>query len=58
MLQSEINYPTEYSTEVRNSTAEIYKEVSKIIPEVEWPFHAPLIHEILKLKQEDRKSVV
>ena len=47
MLQSEINYPTEYSAEVRNSTAKIYKGVSKIIPEVEWPFHAPLVHEIL-----------
>ena len=58
MLQSEINYPTEYSAEVRNSTAEIYKGVSKIIPEVEWPFHAPLIHEILKLKQERNITIL
>ena len=52
MLQTNTTYPTEYTPEVRSTTDPLYKNVAKIIPEVEWPFHAPLIHEILKLKKE------
>ena len=51
MLQTNTTYPTEYTPEVRSTTDPLYKNVAKVIPEVEWPFHAPLIHEILKLKQ-------
>ena len=47
----ELTYPTEFSPEVKSATDELYKGISKIIPEVEWPFHAPLVHEINKLKK-------
>ena len=29
-----------------------YKKVAKVIPEIEWPFHAPYIESINKLKKE------
>ena len=52
MLQANTKYPSEYNPEVRDSTDALYQKVANVIPEVEWPFHAPLIHEILKLKKE------
>jgi len=58
MLQSEQSYPSDFNAEVRKSTDKIYEGVSKIIPEVEWPFHAPLIHEILKLKEEKNITIL
>ena len=57
-MQQELSYPTDYSAEVKASTEELYKSVSKIIPEVEWPFHAPLIHEIKKLKREKNATIL
>ena len=33
------------------STSEIYKKISKHVPEVEWKVHAPLIEKINKLKK-------
>ena len=57
-MQQELSYPTDYNSEVKASTAELYKSVSKIIPEVEWPFHAPLIHEINKLKKEKNATIL
>ena len=53
MLSEELKYPSNYTPEVQNATAELYKGVEKVIPAVEWPFHAPLIHEINKLKKEN-----
>ena len=50
MLSEELKYPSNFTPEVQNATAELYKGVEKVIPAVEWPFHAPLIHEINKLK--------
>ncbi len=54
----ELTYPTEFSPEVKSATDELYKGISKIIPEVEWPFHAPLIHEINKLKKEKNIAIL
>ena len=34
------------------STSEIYKKISKYVPEIEWKVHAPLIEKINKLKKE------
>ena len=34
------------------STSEIYKKISKHVPEIEWKVHAPLIEKINKLKKE------
>jgi quinolinate synthase len=39
------------------STSEIYKKISKHVPEIEWKVHAPLIEKINKLKKE-KKAVI
>ena len=48
----------EITAEVKNTTDPIYKKVSKVIPEIEWAFHAPLIHKINKLKKEKNAVVL
>ena len=42
----------ELNNEIRKATDPIYQKVSKVIPEIEWAFHAPLIHKINMLKKE------
>ncbi|MFO7260493.1 MAG: quinolinate synthase NadA [bacterium] len=46
-----------YTPEVAEATAPIYERVRHVIPEVEWPVHAPYIHEINRLKRE-RNAVI
>jgi len=58
MISEDLSYPSEFNAEVKNATEKLYKGVSKIIPEVEWPFHAPLIHEINKLKKERNIAIL
>ena len=36
---------------LNSNTAEIYKKISKHVPEIEWKIHAPLIEKINKLKK-------
>ena len=38
--------------QLNSNTNEIYKKISKFIPEIEWKIHAPLIEKINKLKKE------
>ena len=40
------------------STAEIYKKISKSVPEIEWKIHAPLIKKINKLKIEKNAVIL
>ena len=42
----------QYTPEVEQATAHIYERVKNVIPDVEWPVHAPYIHAINKLKKE------
>ena len=42
----------EYTPEVAEATAPIYEKLRNLVPEFEWRLQAPLIHEILRLKQE------
>ena len=44
--------------QIKKETDPIYQKVSKFIPEVEWAFHAPLIHKINKLKKEKNAVVL
>ena len=37
------------------SSNEIYKKISKFIPDAEWKIHAPLIEKINRLKKEKNK---
>jgi quinolinate synthase len=46
-----------YTPAVAKATASIYERMSRVVPAVEWPFHAPLIHAINTLKRE-RNAVI
>ena len=48
----------EINKQIKKETDPIYEKVSKVIPEVEWAFHAPLIHKINKLKKEKNAVVL
>ena len=43
---------------IKKETDPIYKKISKFIPEIEWAFHAPLIHKINMLKKEKNAVVL
>ena len=53
-LQSDqlIDHGIEYTPEVAQATASIYERVRHVIPEIEWPVHAPYIAAINALKRE------
>ncbi len=46
-----------YTPEVARATAPIYERVRSVIPELEWPVHAPYIEAINRLKRE-RNAIV
>jgi len=48
----------EIKEQIKKETDPIYKKVSKVIPEIEWGFHAPLIHKINKLKKEKNAVIL
>ena len=48
----------EINEQIKKETDPIYKKVSKVVPEVEWAFHAPLIHKINKLKKEKNAIIL
>ena len=52
----ELNFETK--AEIKKATDPIYQKVSKVIPEIEWSFHAPLIHKINMLKKEKNAVVL
>ncbi len=43
---------------VGKNTNEIYKKISKYIPEIEWKVHAPLVEKINKLKKEKNAVIL
>ena len=47
----------EYTPAVAGATAPIFEKVKHVIPEIEWPVHAPYVDEILRLKKE-RNAVI
>ena len=44
-----------YTDQVARATQSLYAKVARVIPEIEWPVHAPLIAEINRLKREKRR---
>ena len=40
----------EFTSEIKKATDPIYQKISKVLPEIELPVHAPYIHKINKLK--------
>jgi quinolinate synthase len=47
----------DYTPEVAHATAPIYQRLRTVIPEMEWPIHAPYVAAINELKQE-RNAVI
>jgi len=47
----------QFTPEVMEQTSGIYERVKHIIPEIEWPVHAPYIAEIQRLKRE-RNAII
>jgi len=48
----------ELDKHIKIATDPIYQKVSKVIPKIEWAFHAPLIHKINMLKKEKNAVVL
>jgi quinolinate synthase len=48
----------EITEQIKKETDPIYQKVSKVIPEIEWSFHAPLIHKINMLKKQKNAVVL
>ena len=48
----------ELNTEIKLSTDPIFNKISKVVPEIEWKIHAPLIYKINKLKKEKNAVVL
>jgi quinolinate synthase len=49
--------PVEWNPKVERETAHLYERVKNVIPSVEWPFFAPYVHAINRLKKE-RNAVI
>lgn len=48
----------EFNQEVRKATDQIYKKISKVMPEIEWSVHAPYIYKINQLKKEKNAVIL
>ena len=46
------------SVEIKTSTDPIFNRISKVVPEIEWKIHAPLIHKINKIKKEKNAVIL
>ena len=46
-----MNRSLQYTSRVAEVTAPIYEKVKKVIPEIEWPVHAPYVAAINELKK-------
>ena len=49
--------PLDYTPQIAARTAPIYQKLRSVVPEVEWPIHAPYVAEIQRLKR-DRNAIV
>jgi len=52
------NTELEYTPAVEKATAALYEKVKAVIPEIEWPIHAPLIAAINELKGEKNAVIL
>ena len=48
----------DYTPQIAARTASIFERVKSVVPEVEWPVHAPYIDEILRLKKEKNAVIL
>ena len=47
-----------YTPAVADATRPLFERVAKVIPKVEWPFHAPLVERINRLKREKNAVIL
>jgi quinolinate synthase len=47
-----------FTPEIARATQPLYEKVKRVIPAVEWPVHAPLIHRINELKREKNAVIL
>ena len=47
-----------YTPEIAAATADLYRKVAHVIPEIEWAVHAPYIHAINALKKERGAAIL
>ena len=52
-----VRFELDYTPEVAAATAPLYGRVGRVIPDIEWPFHAPYVAAINALKRE-RDAVI
>ncbi|MEX2540152.1 MAG: quinolinate synthase NadA [Trueperaceae bacterium] len=52
------NFEPEYTPEVAELTAPLYERVKHVIPDLEWPVHAPYIAAINRLKEERNAAIL
>ena len=43
---------------IKKETDPIYRKISKVMPEIEWAFHAPIVHKINMLKKEKNAVIL
>jgi quinolinate synthase len=48
----------EWTAEVEAATAHLYERIAKVMPSVEWPFHAPYVKAINELKRERNAMIL
>ena len=48
----------ELNSDIKKDTDQIYKKISKVMPEIEWSIHAPYIYKINKLKKEKNAVIL
>jgi quinolinate synthase len=56
-LEAAVAQPLDYTPEIARATAGLYERVRHVVPELEWPLHAPYVEAIRRLKAE-RDAVV
>src|SRR5215467_10292902 len=47
-----------YTPQIAAATAGLYDRVAKVVPEIEWPVHAPYVAEINRLKREKNAVIL
>ena len=48
----------EIREQIKKETDPIYEKISKVVPEIEWAFHAPFIHKINELKKQKNAVIL
>ena len=48
----------EFTQEIKKATDPIYQKIFRVMPEIEWPVHAPYIHRINQLKKEKNAIIL